>query len=80
MLQLTSVVKVAELLLLSVSAKAFNMAKSVKSGQNACCRHIDAGLHKFPCVCFIFVAQSIDGGERRWLEDRPFPVGHEKRF
>jgi hypothetical protein len=35
------------------------MAKSVKSGENARCRHIDASLHEFPGVCFIFVAQSI---------------------
>jgi hypothetical protein len=63
-----------------VSAKAFNVAKSVKSGQNARRRHIDADLHKFPGVGFIFVAQSIDESPRRWLEERLLPIGHERLF
>ncbi len=56
------------------------MPKPVKSSKNARCRYIDAGLHKSPCVCLIFVAQNIDEGQRRWLEYGLFPITHEKPF
>ena len=55
------------------------MTQVVKGCQNACCSHIDACLHKFPCVCLAFVAQDIDEGFVLWLQHWFLTIGHKNR-